>query len=313
MHEAEQTALDEQCPFFALSPKLGRLAVFKRKDGYHTRYGKKINLEKSTLLPHLLTRSILQDAYFHASHYLAGPHEKIYLGKLQSRYKKHSVIPSEIVQRMSPLLIEASDLEILNNLYTPKKKISKAIKEKTDIEKEQMTKWMVKKMPPEKIPLVETFLHENSLKIQNKVFEKRLGYQPRDIKARLHQAKELYVKNLAEMRFEKKQLKTVEKKLFRLNKAISGEKRKEAKEKVAPEIQGYNAVLNRLAGGINHSSSSGFSHASQERSLSSIYFLNKYGLGLLDELYHSYAYEQKILLLDSSVNEKNEVALENQN
>ena len=172
---------------------------------------------------------------------------------------------------------------------------------------------MVKKMPPEKIPLVETFLRENSLKIQNKVFEKRLGYQPRDIKARLHQAKEQYVKNLAEMRFEKKQLKTTEQKLFRLNKAISGEKRKEAKEKVALEIQDYNAALNRLSGGINHSSSSGFSHASQERSLSSIYFLNQYGLGLLDELYHSYAYGQKILLLESSVDKKNEVALENQN
>lgn len=103
--EARRTPEGEQCNCFCLVGKQ-RKTLFKQGTCYVTREKMPVHLTKSVLLPNVKTRSVCQDAYFHAHTYVAGPGEVKYLPELDPVYEYHGVKKAAVQPRMSVTLVE---------------------------------------------------------------------------------------------------------------------------------------------------------------------------------------------------------------
>lgn len=109
-----RTEINQQCNGFVLLNGK-REAVFRRKDGFYSRSGQKIDIEKNTLLPNFRTRPLVQDAYFPNAWQVVGPNEKEYLLELDKLYQFHEVIPSKKVDRYSGLIVPNEFLAQIEN------------------------------------------------------------------------------------------------------------------------------------------------------------------------------------------------------
>lgn len=118
--ELEKTALAEQANAFA---RIGenRIALFRDKKGWVDRQGVRVEIEGVVLLPNLKTRSIIQDAYFSASHYIAGPGEEKYLPDLKSQYAFYGVKPAKVISRMRLLPLPEGFKSAANDLKLKQK------------------------------------------------------------------------------------------------------------------------------------------------------------------------------------------------
>ena len=252
----------EQCPFFALIDQ-SRKAVFKEKDFFTTRLGEKIDLEKTTLLPHLLTRSILQDAYLNADFYVAGPSEMIYLKKLEKRYQQHGIKQSRLVERMKTILLSNRDEKNLHELAMAinRKNTAKKIDEKV---------------------LLEKLLHLEKNQIDKYLLSLHLKFDVDQYKKLLEKTKQNFVDQLSKMEAPVNIVKKIERKIYLEQKHILGQKRKDAKRNLAKIFE----IKDRFTQNVT---------PDQERTFSLFYFLNYYGTDLLSYLIENFKARENIL------------------
>ena len=106
--ELEKTPVSEQAAVFYLEGEK-RQALFRTQTAFENRQGKVVPTHKVRLLPALKTRSVIQDAFFPASHYIAGPGEEAYLADMTPQYSYHKVQAAEVVPRMRLRLLDTQD------------------------------------------------------------------------------------------------------------------------------------------------------------------------------------------------------------
>ncbi|MBN2441014.1 MAG: bacillithiol biosynthesis BshC [Spirochaetales bacterium] len=110
--EAAVTREGDQCNFFCIDEKK-RMAVFKEKDGFTFRDGRKIDLDNYKLTPNVKTRNVCQDAFFRTHTYIAGPGEIKYIAELDPVYERHHINKTAVKKRMSIELIEPKTKRLL--------------------------------------------------------------------------------------------------------------------------------------------------------------------------------------------------------
>lgn len=267
----------EQCPFFAFINQ-SRQAVFKDKDFFKTRSGEKIDLEKTTLLPHLLSRSILQDAYLNADFYVAGPSEMIYLKKLEKRYHLHGVKQSKLVKRMKTVLLSANDERDLREL-------TMAIKKKNALKK------------IDENVVLDKFLHLEKNQLDKYLLSLHLKFDADHYRKLLKKAKQNFVDELLKMEAAPSLVKKIERKIYLEQKHILGQKRQEAKKNLGKIFEIKNRLMQNLK-----------PEQDQERAYSLFYFLNHYGTDLLKSLIENASIENasdhEKILRESEINYK---------
>lgn len=137
--EAERTPEGGQCNLFCMQGKQ-RKAVFKKDGRFQLRDGSVVDLSRHDLVPNVYTRSVCQDAYFHAQTYIAGPGEVKYLAELDPVFQFHGVKKAAVQPRMSISLIEPRVRRLMNKTglspeqileSTREELIKKVLKEKT--------------------------------------------------------------------------------------------------------------------------------------------------------------------------------------
>ena len=121
LKELESTPMGAQAHVFVLDERRGRparRAIFRKETGWETREGEKIRPEDFVLLPSVMTRSVVQDAWFNAHSYVAGPGEVAYLTspEMAAQYRKHGVQGAAVVPRMSAALVTPEEAATLQGL-----------------------------------------------------------------------------------------------------------------------------------------------------------------------------------------------------
>jgi uncharacterized protein YllA (UPF0747 family) len=104
LDEMYSTKEGAQCNVFIVRNEK-RLAVFKKNNKYILRNGEYVLPEKHILVPNVMTRNIVQDAYFNPEFYIAGPSEAVYIKKLKKKYRRYGVKPAKVKNRMSGVLV----------------------------------------------------------------------------------------------------------------------------------------------------------------------------------------------------------------
>jgi uncharacterized protein YllA (UPF0747 family) len=191
VREFEKTEVGEQTNGFILDERKKiktRKALYRTEKGFATREGETISLSDFVLLPNVQTRSVIQDAFFQATAYIAGPGEVAYLSKMEGQYQFHGVEAAQVLRRMSARLITPHIKRLLKKIETDesdflnlKKEIllKKILKDETGFdsrvlqtELDEAAKKLVRLMDEKKVPSksVEKFLYT---KIKEAVGEKR--------------------------------------------------------------------------------------------------------------------------------------------
>ena len=206
--EAHKTLEGNQCHLFAAINNQ-RKTLFKKKGHFVDRNNQIIPIENHFLLPHLKTRSILQDAYFKTHTYIAGPSEEIYLKNLKEQYHFHQVKPPKIQKRMSATFIEPS--------------IKKTLK-KLDLS-------------------LDFFLNKEQNNLIKDYFISKGDLNLPQLKEKFQKINHHYFTQLESLNIEKKE---IEKWLFQKSKEIIGAKRKKLKEKREKEIKNLQFISTSL-------------------------------------------------------------------
>ncbi len=195
LQEAEKTLGGEQVAAFVL--KAGRReAIFKKQDGFVLRSGEPVLLQKHTLLPHLYTRSVIQDAFLNSEYYLAGESENAYLlsAKMQEQYRYHDVTPAKVLPRAQIEIIEKKDKDFLLQ--------------------EHLDTYAIFRTP--------------FYQLKRKVLQERENFDKKKVVNNLNQLKKDYIQELKKLNLP---YKKIEKKIYSANKHVGGTKRKELTEK----------------------------------------------------------------------------------
>lgn len=135
-NEAERTADGDQCNLFCMTGKQ-RKPLFKKGNTYTFRDGTPVDITQHTLVPHVKTRSICQDAYFNTHTYIAGPGEVAYLSELGPNYAFHNVKQASVKPRMSLYLLEPRTIRLM-------KKTNLTLEEITETPKPELIKKVFK-------------------------------------------------------------------------------------------------------------------------------------------------------------------------
>lgn len=94
-----------------------RQAIFSQSEKIVNRLEKAVDInEKTVLLPNVMTRNVLQDAYFNCHTYVAGPSEVEYIKKLKDQYRFHGVKPAKIKSRMSLIILSNEQQQTIKSL-----------------------------------------------------------------------------------------------------------------------------------------------------------------------------------------------------
>ncbi len=262
LQEAAATAIDAQCNLFALINGI-RTSIFRTgQHRYETRSGTAVKLAEHVLLPNLQTRSVLQDAYLHARHYVAGPNEIQYLRTLQPSYKRHQVVAAQLHTRMRAILLTAAHTSSQQSLNI-------------DLPTLQQVPY----------PLVaQKFLAQKS-GINLQTTESELAQLKTKWLQELRQF--IHTEQLAHQPLLSTQLRATERGLYRQLKHIRGARRKALKQRYAEDL----TLLQTLSGWC-------FPFAApQERSLNWLPFVARYGTLFLQTLYANHAFKEKVILL----------------
>ena len=208
LNEAKRTAHGKQCNLFCIIEKR-RVAVFRDKNGFSDRSGKKIDLEKYELTPNFRTRNVCQDSYFKTHTYVAGPGEIEYIKDLDEMYKFHNVVKPEIKKRMSVTLIEPRVKRILKKLEFN----------------------------------LSDFIEEDKDSFKKKYIKKTTGIDSKNLFKEAGALTDNYLKELRDLGIDVKDLR---KYLLNSLKTSIGLKRASEKERIADSIRKIDFVFNSL-------------------------------------------------------------------
>ncbi len=207
--EAHKTPEGNQCNLF-VSINDQRKTLFKKNNQFVDRNNQVVSIENHSLLPHLKTRSVLQDAYFKTHTYITGPSEEVYLKNLKAQYHFHQVKLPKIQKRMSAILIEPSIKKILKKLGLS---------------------W-------------DFFLNKEQDNLIKDYFIFKGDVNLSQLKEKFQKINHHYFTQLENLNIEKKE---IEKWLFQKSKEIIGAKRKKLKEKREKEIKNLQFISASLA------------------------------------------------------------------